>query len=196
MLVTDPADLNLDKLLKFKPDFIFFPHWSHIVKSEVFLNFKCIIFHMTDLPFGRGGSPLQNLILNGIENTVISAIDCVKDVDAGSIYLKKPLSLSGSATQIFERASMIIHEMILEILCTKIEPYPQMGVPTFFKRRIPSESNIANLTDLKKIYDYIRMLDADGYPHAYIANDSVRFEFKNAHFVQDEIIATVRIRKK
>ena len=30
--------------------------------QEIHENYKCIIFHMTDLPFGRGGSPLQNLI--------------------------------------------------------------------------------------------------------------------------------------
>ena len=30
---------------------------------------------MTDLPYGRGGSPLQNLIIRGFESTKISAIE-------------------------------------------------------------------------------------------------------------------------
>ena len=47
---------------------------------------------MTDLPYGRGGSPLQNLIVRGHKHTMISAIKCVKELDAGPIYLKKPLT--------------------------------------------------------------------------------------------------------
>ena len=46
---------------------------------------------MTDLPFGRGGSPLQNLIERGIKQTKISAIKCVKELDGGDIYLKRDL---------------------------------------------------------------------------------------------------------
>ena len=52
---------------------------------------------MTDLPFGRGGSPLENLILRGHTSTVISAIKCAPELDSGDIYLQKPLSLYGSA---------------------------------------------------------------------------------------------------
>ncbi len=51
-----------------------------------FFNFNCVVFHMTDLPFGRGGSPLQNLISRGIYKTKISAIKVVKEIDAGPIY--------------------------------------------------------------------------------------------------------------
>jgi methionyl-tRNA formyltransferase len=44
---------------------------------------------MTDLPFGRGGSPLQNLISRKIYNTKLSAIRVVKELDAGPVFLKK-----------------------------------------------------------------------------------------------------------
>ncbi len=27
------------------------------------MKFECVCFHMTDVPYGRGGSPLQNLII-------------------------------------------------------------------------------------------------------------------------------------
>ena len=67
---------------------------------------------MTDLPFGRGGSPLQNLIKNRFSETVITAIECSKEIDAGDIYLKEKLSLNGSAEEIFLRANIIIKRMI------------------------------------------------------------------------------------
>ena len=65
---------------------------------------------MSDLPYGRGGSPLQNLIIREHRKTMISAIQCVKEIDAGPVYLKKPLSLEGSAEEIFICANHIIEE--------------------------------------------------------------------------------------
>ena len=44
---------------------------------------------MTDLPYGRGGSPLQNLILKGKKTTKITAFKMIDKIDAGPIYLKK-----------------------------------------------------------------------------------------------------------
>lgn len=56
-------DVSKEYMTALSPDWIFFPHWSYLIPAEVYENFRCVIFHMTDLPFGRGGSPLQNLIV-------------------------------------------------------------------------------------------------------------------------------------
>lgn len=57
-LITQKEDLTLDVLKKINPRYIFFPHWSHIIPTEIYEALDCVIFHMTDLPYGRGGSPL------------------------------------------------------------------------------------------------------------------------------------------
>ncbi|MFW5887041.1 MAG: formyltransferase family protein, partial [Bacteroidota bacterium] len=114
--INEKEELTIDTLKKAQPKFIFFPHWSYIIPSEIFENFNCIVFHMTDLPFGRGGSPLQNLISRGIHETKISAIKVVKELDAGPVYLKKDLSLYGTAEEIYLRAGDIIIRMIEEII--------------------------------------------------------------------------------
>ncbi len=75
---------------------------------------------MTDLPFGRGGSPLQNLIVRGHKQTKISAIKVVEAMDAGDVYLKEELDLYGTADEIFMRASKIVFKkMIPQILKIK-----------------------------------------------------------------------------
>ena len=111
---------------------------------------------MTDLPFGRGGSPLQNLIVLGKEETKISALKVVKELDAGPIYLKNKLSLNGTAEEIFIKANSIIESMIIEIINKELKPYEQKGVVVHFKRRKPKDSNITNLKNIKDIYNYIR----------------------------------------
>ena len=67
---------------------------------------------MTDLPFGRGGSPLQNLVERGIYETKVSAIRCCKELDGGDVYMKKPLSLWGTAEEIYLRAAELTKEMM------------------------------------------------------------------------------------
>jgi len=187
--ITDSDQLNFKFLNDLKPKFIFFPHWSSIVSSDIHENFECIIFHMTDLPFGRGGSPLQNLIVRGLSETKVCAIKCVAGLDAGPIYLKRSLSLDGSAQQIYFRASRIIEEMILEIVENKPQPTEQVGEVVVFKRRSPHESKISNFRSVDELYNFIRMLDADGYPHAFIECGELRIEFRNARVVNGRLSA-------
>lgn len=197
ILIDKREEFNLEYLRAIKTDVIFIPHWSYIIPNDIFENYECIVFHMTDLPFGRGGSPLQNLISRGIYSTKISALKVDKGIDTGDVYLKENLELDGAATDIFERANHIIQKMIISILQNKIKPIPQKGKVTIFKRRKPHQSNIIELETLQKVYDYIRMLDADGYPKAYLENKFLKFEFNNANFKnKNEIIATVKIKIK
>ena len=55
--------INYIKIKKIKPDVIFFIHWSKKIKKYIFDKYLCIQFHCSDLPKGRGGSPVQNQIL-------------------------------------------------------------------------------------------------------------------------------------
>ncbi|MFA5260471.1 MAG: methionyl-tRNA formyltransferase, partial [Candidatus Omnitrophota bacterium] len=64
-LISDRGKLCLSSVKKFNPDLIFFPHWSWKIPRDIYAAYPCVAFHMTDLPYGRGGSPLQNLIMRG-----------------------------------------------------------------------------------------------------------------------------------
>ena len=196
-IITSKDDFILSKVKDINPSKIFIPHWSHIIPSNIFEKFECIVFHMTDLPYGRGGSPLQNLIVRGHQDTVISAIHIDQGVDTGNIYLKKPLSLEGSAKDIFERATLVIQKMIVEILSIDITPVPQKGVATIFKRRSSKDGCMNELKEIEEVYDYIRMLDAEGYPPAYIETDSLKIDFFDSKLINEtQITANVRITKK
>jgi methionyl-tRNA formyltransferase len=196
IFITEKDQLTEENLRKLNVDRIFFPHWSYIIKPAIFNKYDCIIFHMTDLPYGRGGSPLQNLIIRGHKATKISALKCSSGIDTGPVYLKKELSLDGTAREIFQRATEIIEEMIVEIVETNPTPIEQTGEIVLFERRKPEDSNISDLNDLEKIYDHIRMLDAEGYPNAFIESNGIRFEFHSAVWKGSEIETQVRIVKK
>ena len=192
-IIIDQRELVYEKISEFNPDYIFFPHWSWIIPEKIYENFKCIVFHMTDLPFGRGGSPLQNLIKRGITKTKISAIRVNSGIDTGDIYLKKDLDLCGTAEEIYIRASNIVfNEMIPEIL-EGIEPVKQEGQITEFKRLIDEDGRIHESFKLSKIYDHIRMLDAEGYSNAFIDFGNHRLRFSRASLKHGKILADVEI---
>jgi methionyl-tRNA formyltransferase len=190
-------DFTCERLISLAPKWVFIPHWSEIIQNDVFSGFTCVVFHMTDLPFGRGGSPLQNLILRGHKDTMISAIKVDKGIDTGDIYLKRPLSLSGTAREIFERSAEVIREMIRVIIYEEPAPVPQNGIITVFKRRTPCEGDISQLKEISTVFDYIRMLDCEGYPSAFIETEYFKMEFTNASLSGGEnLSANVRITKK
>jgi len=190
------TELNVALLSSLQPDYIFFPQWNRIIPEEIFANFNCVMFHMTDLPFGRGGSPLQNLIVRGYRETMLSAFKCDGGIDSGPVYLKRPLSLDGTAEEIFERAIPVISDMIREIVESDPVPVQQQGEVTRFKRRKPEDGDIANLATVPDVYDYIRMLDAKGYPSAFLETDALKFDFSKAVLNNDEVIAEVKIKRK
>ena len=195
-LITEPQDLTVDKIKAIGPKYIFFPHWSHIVPKEILDTATCVCFHETDLPYGRGGSPLQNLIARGHRETVVTALRMSEELDAGPVYLKRPLSLEGLAEEIFIRAAGVVADMIKTIITENPQPKKQTGKPTVFKRRKPSQSRIADGTStLAELFDHIRMLDASGYPGAFLESGGFRYEFSRPALKTGEIVADVRITK-
>jgi len=196
-LIRSKKEFNLGNLKSLAPEKVFIPHWSYLIPDDIFNSFDCVVFHMTDLPYGRGGSPLQNLILNKLKTTKISALKVDSGIDTGDIYLKESLSLSGSAQEIFNRSSLIIGKMIKKIILNEITPTKQVGKPTYFKRRNPSDGDLSSLSDLDQVFDYIRMLDADGYPRAFVEFKGFRVEFSGVKKSSNKLLnANVRIIKK
>jgi methionyl-tRNA formyltransferase len=170
----DPRRLTLEYLERIKPRYVLFLHWSWKVPAEIINNCECVCFHMTDVPYGRGGSPLQNLIARGHRRTKLTALRMVEDLDAGPVYLKEDLCLEGNAEEIYIRASYLSARMIRRIIEEQLVPQPQEGEPVVFKRRKPRESRISELSDLQALHDFIRMLDAEGYPKAFLEHGGFR----------------------
>jgi methionyl-tRNA formyltransferase len=191
--VGEREKLILEKVRKLRPRYVFFLHWSWKVPTELLDDVECVCFHMTDVPYGRGGSPLQNLIVRGHRTTKLTALRMTSSFDAGPVYLKRDLSLEGGAEEIYLRACTLSADMIRQIVQDEMQPLPQTGEPVNFRRRKPEESQIAKLDSLEQLHDFIRMLDAEGYPHAFLSHAGYRFEFSRSALYDGRIAADVHI---
>lgn len=195
VMVNKKEELTIPFLESLKPEYIFFPHWSWIIPEYIYGNYNCVVFHMTDLPFGRGGSPLQNLLVRGIYETKISAIKVSAGIDTGPVYFKETIDISeGSADEIFRRVSTIIFTKMIPIFLNgEAIPYKQSGEIVTFRRRIPEQSEIPDNLSPRQLYDFIRMLDGEDYPNAYRNYGDSKMFFTDAQYKDGTVTAKVRL---
>ena len=160
------------KIIMFKPDLILFYGWSWIVPRNLIENFNCIMLHPSRLPEYRGGSPIQNQIIDGIHNSAVTLFLMTDELDSGPILGQQDLSLEGDLKEIFQRITKIGVNLTQEIFDNGMKPVTQdNNAATYCKRRTPDESENTieeiETKDAKFIYDKVRMLQSP-YPKAFI----------------------------
>ena len=210
-VITNPDELSPGKVAEINPKYIFVPHWSQMIPQETWGNYETVVFHETDLPFGKGSRAIQNLIMQGYDKTKISALQVNEGIDSGPIYLKKDLDISkGGVHEILKKSSDIIfREMIPEIM-KGITPYaqswedvdsyfprPGSKKPISFKRKTIKEnadlSNLVKCTNpAEQVYRRIRALQDDyecGDPRAYVSVPGGRIEFHDPHIINNTVKA-------
>lgn len=193
--VETPEELELELARNDHVRYVFFFHWHWKVPERIWNAWECVCFHMTDLPYGRGGSPLQNLIRRGHRETKLTALRMEEELDAGPVYGKRPMSLEGSAEAIFHRSARLAFDLVDWMVREEPTPVAQEGEPVLFQRRTPAQSRLPEQGTLTGLYDFIRMLDAPTYPAAFLEHGEFMIELRNAQLEGNELTATVRIRK-
>jgi methionyl-tRNA formyltransferase len=166
--------------------------WSWIIKEDILNNCLCLGIHPSDLPFYRGGSPIQHQIIDGIINTKITLMSLSSEkIDAGDIYAKGNVSFLGNSMNevfehIIESSKLMLYDFITNY--DKIKPQKQsLKNGSYYKRRMPQESRLSfeimSRMTLKQIYNFIRAL-TDPYPNAYMEdNEGNRLVFKQVEYI-------------
>ena len=178
---------------------IFFVHYNSIIPKEFHEKYECITFHIGELPNDRGGSPIKHQILKGVENTYLNAIKVTEVLDGGPVYVSFDFSLSGSLEEILIRANNYIRTIIEDIILFGAKPKKQDTTTSeTTKRRKPRDSNIEteDIYTQEYLFNFIRMLDAEGYPKAYLDINNFRFEFSRVSKKCDHLLADVKIYEK
>ena len=194
-IIKKKSQLTLKKLDIYQPDYIFFAHWNWIVSKNIYHKYKCIVFHTAPLPYGRGGSPIQNLIINGFTSSPVCALKMTEKIDAGPIYAKQNISLHGTLNDIFSRINGVINKLIHKILYSNINPKEQIGKVRLFKRLKESDNEIKKLSSIREVYNRVRMLDHPAYSKAFFKAKGLKIELSEAKFKKSVLIAKCIIKK-
>lgn len=193
--ITNKDDLNLENLKKINPRYVFFPHWNWKVDPEIFEAFECVVFHTAPLPYGRGGSPIQNLIIRGINKSPVCALKMTDVLDGGPIYDSQEVSLNGNMDEIFFEIAKCIEKLILKICKLNPIPLPQKGNVVSFKRLSYEDNLLLEEYSINELYDRIRMVDGEGYKRAYITFGDHKIEFSESKILNNELLAKIRVFK-
>ena len=194
--ISNKEDLKLEYLEKINPRYIFFPHWNWKVNSEIYERFECVVFHTAPLPYGRGGSPIQNLILKGLKKSPVCALKMTDIIDGGPIYDSFEISLDGTISEIFSRIAVCVEKLIVLICQNNLHPIEQNGEVVAFKRLSNSDNELHSNYSIKELYDRIRMVDGLDYPRAFINYGNHKIEFSEACLDGNHLLAKVKIISK
>lgn len=185
----DPMRVTESVMHNANPDLILFYGWSWNVPDWITEHYVVLGLHPSPLPKYRGGSPIQNQIMNGEEESSVSIFRMTKDVDAGPLCAQVAFSLTGNMQDILKRIIKIgtdeTSRIISDHINGGIKYWPQEGEGTYCHRRHPFQSEIT-WDELKSmpadyIYNKIRCLQ-DPYPNAYInCADGKRLYLTEAH---------------
>lgn len=180
-IIFDRAENNKIFAEKYKPDYydlVFFVGWSWKVDTAILQKEKCFCLHPSKLPLYRGGSPIQNQIIDGVINSAVTIFLMDEHLDHGPVVWQHKLSLTGdNLCDIFQRIvdlgtrgySYIIEQYISKQNISYKDQ--EHNKSTVCKRRTPVMSEIKHedfqLYTATELYNKIRCLQ-DPYPNAYI----------------------------
>ena len=174
LLITSNFETHEKEISNFNPDIILWYGWSNIISNRFINNYFSVMLHPSPLPKYRGGSPIQNQIINGEERSAVTLFKMNNKIDEGDIIFQKEFSLTGELDSIFKRIIKtgieLTKEMIYNFNSLNFIRQEESQA-TFFSRRKPEQSEIT-LEELKnstslQLYNKIRALQ-DPYPNAFI----------------------------
>lgn len=149
--------------------------------KQLQLNKHNLVVHESDLPKGKGWSPLTWQVLEGKDEIPVTLFEAVEQVDAGPIYGQEMLRLKG--TELLPELKHLQGEATIKLILDFIEKYPnvtgrkQEGEATFYKKRSPKDSELDARKSLEEQFNLLRVCDNERYP-AYFMHKGRKFKLK------------------
>lgn len=135
-----------------------------------------LVVHESELPKGKGWSPISWQILEGKNIIPVSLFNADASIDSGEIYIKDKIILSGS--ELNPEIKKLQAEKTLE-MCYRflkeyktLSPEKQIGKSTTYKRRMPSDSEININKSIKEQFNLLRIADNQDYPAHFYYKDN------------------------
>lgn len=145
-------------------------YWS-IVPEHVLQKFShCLVVHESELPHGRGWSPVSWAVLDGQSVVPGCLLEASANVDAGEIYYRDQMTLEGD--ELLDEIRELQAQMTFRLCNRFIANYPavsrcgmpQQGTPTYLPRRGPPDSRLDPQKSIAEQFDLLRIVDNDSYP--------------------------------
>jgi methionyl-tRNA formyltransferase len=156
-------------------DLAIFISCTKIISKEGLLkNTSNIVCHPSDLPKGKGFSPIAWAILDGSNEITFTLFEANEDVDDGDIYYKETVLLKGDELNddLRKIQASITFKLIYKYISRLPEnkSYSQKGSETFHSKRTPQDSELDINKTIDDQFNLLRIVDNERYPAFFIKN--------------------------
>jgi UDP-2,4-diacetamido-2,4,6-trideoxy-beta-L-altropyranose hydrolase len=152
-------------------DVCFYLGYGRIVAPELLARFKNnVVVHESDLPSGRGWSPLTWQVLEGADSVMVTLFEAVAAIDSGPIYLQERIRFDG--TELVDDLRRHQAQATIRLCRASLAEYPRMltnpceqaGQPTYYRRRRPEDGQLNPDLPLRELFNLLRVSDSHRYP--------------------------------
>ena len=162
-------------------DILFILSCDKILKLEdLNKHINNIVIHESDLPKGKGWSPLSYQVERGLNSIPVTLFEADVQLDSGKWYIKDFIELNGTEliNEIRNKQALKSFDMIKEYL-TKypVKAIEQTGTVTHYQKRTSKNQELDINNAIKEQFNLLRVCDNDNYP-AYFFIDNKKYILK------------------
>ncbi|MDP2399312.1 MAG: formyltransferase family protein [Burkholderiales bacterium] len=162
-LVTRAAELS-------GGDMLFLVSCSEIVDAEIRSRYKhSLVLHGSDLPEGRGWSPVVWQVLEGRTTITVTLLEAADQVDSGDIWAKTTFELAGNELadeinkKLFDAELRLMDYALSNI--GLIKPCAQDAArESHYRKRSPEDSRLNPELSLAEQFELMRVADPERFP--------------------------------
>jgi methionyl-tRNA formyltransferase len=163
-------------------DVVFILSYFKLIKEEYLKKHKHnIVVHGSDLPKGKGWSPIIWQIIEGKNKIPMTLFEAVPEMDAGDYYIKDYINFEGHelSKEIRKKQAEKTIEMCLKFLenYNQLKLKKQVGKSTFYKKRNKNDSEININKTINGQFNLLRVVDNKEYP-AFFYKDGYKYIIK------------------
>ena len=184
---------EVEELIEIHADLIVTAAYGQFLPTK-FLNsvkIAAVNVHGSLLPKYRGGAPIQYSVINGDQETGITIMEMVKEMDAGDIYAQKAIKIEPDDTtgSVFDKLSLVGRGLLLEtlphIIAHPDEKTAQNPDQVVFSPNISKQQEKISLTlTASQANNLIRGLNPD--PGAYLMLGNSRLKVWQAQVSEEK----------
>jgi methionyl-tRNA formyltransferase len=158
-------------------DFCFYLGCGQIVSRNTLTQYHHnLVVHESELPKGRGWSPLTWQILEGKNRVPITLFEATEKVDSGVIYAQDWMEFDGG--ELIDELRLTQAKATIRLCKNFVNKYPQIcreareqvGDSSFYLHRREADSELDPSQTIEAQFDLFRVVDNQRYPAFFYFN--------------------------
>lgn len=179
-------NFNIDSILIYnvneipKLEILFVLGYTKLIPKKFYCNCKLpVVIHESNLPMGRGFSPIQWQILAGINKIKVCLIELSERFDSGDIIYTTNIQFKETDLydDIRKKQSQATFRLVYRLLKNypKYKKKPQEGKISYFKKRTKKDSRIDINKSIKEQFNLLRINNNESWPSYFFINNTKFF---------------------